>query len=128
MSLLEMFCAIDDFWLEYQPYWYQELLTAGVKQRQRRRQLVESEIMTILVYFHQLRFRDFKTYYTRYVQRHLQDEFPNLVSYPRFIQLIPAVIVPLCAYLQRCYGQCTGISFIDSTPIRVCHNRRIRSH
>ena len=61
MSLLEMFCAIDDFWLEYQPYWYQELLTAGVKQRQRRRQLVESEIMTILVYFHQLRFRDFKT-------------------------------------------------------------------
>ena len=29
---------------------------------------------------------------------------------------------------MNCYGRCTGISFIDSTPIAVCHNRRISSH
>src|SRR5207249_4772829 len=26
------------------------------------------------------------------------------------------------------FGQCSGISFIDSTKISVCHNRRIWSH
>jgi hypothetical protein len=128
MSLLELFCDIDDFWQEFEPQWYQELLTTGLKQRQRRGRLYESEIMTILVYFHQLRFRDFKTYYTRYVQQHLRGEFPKLVSYNRFVQLIPSVIVPLCAYLHRCYGKCTGLAFIDATPLRVCHNRRIDQH
>jgi Transposase DDE domain len=41
---------------------------------------------------------------------------------------MPRVLVPLCAYLVSCYGQCTGVSFIDSTPIAVCHNRRILTH
>ena len=59
---------------------------------------------------------------------HLASEFPQLVSYGRFVQLTPGVLVPLCAYLVSRYGQCTSISFIDSTPIAVCHNRRIRSH
>lgn len=39
-----------------------------------------------------------------------------------------SVLVPLCAYLVSCYGQCTGVSFIDSTPLAVCHRRRISSH
>ena len=46
-------------------------------------QLSLSEVMTILVYFHQVRFRDFKTYYTHYVDGHLRGEFPQLVSYNR---------------------------------------------
>ena len=25
-----------------------------------------------------------------------------------------------------CWGKCTGITFMDSTPIRVCHNKRIK--
>jgi len=25
-------------------------------------------------------------------------------------------------------GECTGISFVDSTPLRVCRNQRIRIH
>ena len=84
--------------------------------------------MTILIYFHQMRYRDFKTYYTQFVQVYLRSEFPCLVSYSRFVELTPAVLVPLCAYLQSCYGPCTGISFIDSTPVTVCHNRRIGQH
>jgi len=62
------------------------------------------------------------------VQVHLTDEFPHLVSYNRFVELIPSVLIPLCAYLRSCYGECTGISFIDSTPLAVCHNRRIGRH
>lgn len=84
--------------------------------------------MTLLIYFHQMRDRDFKTYYTQYVQVHLRVEFPRLVSYSRFVERIPSVLVPLCAYLRHCYGSCTGISFIDSTPIAVCHNHRIGQH
>jgi hypothetical protein len=85
-------------------------------------------MMTIMVYFHQMRYRDFKTYYTQFVQVYLCSEFPKLVSYNRFVELMPSVLVPLCAYLQSCYGSCTGINFIDSTPVAVCHNRRIGQH
>lgn len=84
--------------------------------------------MTILIYFHMSRYRDFKTYYTQYVQRHLRREFPKLVSYTRFVELMPMALWPLCLYLKSRLGPVTGISFIDSTPLPVCHNRRINRH
>lgn len=128
MSLLELFCHVDDFWKAFAPKWEQELLHSGLKQRRRAGQLCASEIMTILIFFHQMRYRDFKTYYTQFVQVYLRSEFPNLVSYTCFVEHIPSVLVPLCAYLQSCYGACSGVSFIDSTPVMVCHNRRIPRH
>jgi hypothetical protein len=54
--------------------------------------------------------------------------FLNRSGYTRFIALIPRMIVPLLAYLQSRYGACTGISFIDSTALRVCHPKRISGH
>lgn len=128
MSLLELYCDVDDFWQLFGQEWEQMLLADGLKQRQRAGKLCPSEIMTILIYFHQMRYRDFKTYYTQFVQVYLRGEFPGLVSYNRFVELIPSVLVPLCAYLRSCYGDCAGISFIDSTPLAVCHNRRIMRH
>jgi hypothetical protein len=128
MSVLELFCHVDDFWQMFAPEWERELLETGVQRRRRKGQLCGSEIMTILIYFHQMRYRDFKSYYTHHVQVYLGGEFPALVSYNRFVELIPSVLVPLCAYLRYCYGSCTGISFIDSTPLAVCHNRRIGQH
>jgi hypothetical protein len=128
MSLLELFCHVDDFWLSFMPQWEAEQLQSGEKHRRRAGQMCGSEIMTILIYFHSFRQRDFKTYYTQFVQVHLREEFPNLVSYQRFVELTPAVLIPLCAYLHHCYGQCSGVSFIDSTPLAVCHNRRITRH
>lgn len=126
-SLLELFCHVDDFWQAFEPYWRNQQLSDG-KQRERAGELHPSEIMTILIHFHQARYRDFKTYYTRFVEPFLQREFPNLVSYSRFVQLIPAFVVPLSTYLHHCFGRCTGISFIDSTALAVCDNRRIRQH
>jgi transposase len=41
---------------------------------------------------------------------------------------MPGALVPLCGYLQTRKGRCSGISFIDSTSLKVCHNRRIHSH
>ena len=84
--------------------------------------------MTIMIHFHQSGYRDFKSYYTHHVQPHLRDAFPELVSYSRFVTLLPRVVLLLWAYAQARCGRCTGIAFVDSTPLRVCHNRRISRH
>jgi len=128
MSRLELFCSVDDFWQHFAPNWHQDLLTSGQRQRLRPTQLAPSEIMTILILFHQSHYRTFKAYYTEYVQRHLRSEFPALVSYHRFVELMPTVLVPLVAYLHTQLGRCTGISFIDSTSLAVCYNARIHQH
>lgn len=128
MSLLELFCRVDDFWQVFRPIWHEHQLKEGQRQRIRSPRLCESEIMTILIHFHQSDYRNFKAYYTKHVQKHLRSEFPNLVSYERFVALTPRVGIPMYVYLRLCLGQCTGISFVDSTPLRVCHNRRIRNH
>jgi hypothetical protein len=128
MSLLELFCAVDDFWKEFEPIWRQQQLTSGERQRQRAGQLYESEMMTIVIHFHQARYRDFKTYYTHYVQVYLRSEFPQLISYERFIQRLPSILQVLCVFLQTRLGSCTGIGFIDSTALSVCRNQRIRKH
>jgi hypothetical protein len=128
MSLLELFCHVDDFCQAYVPSWEQQQLQSGQRQRRRQGQLWLSEIMTLVIHFHQVRFRDFKTYYLGYVRQHLARDFPHLVSYNRFVELMAAALVPLSAYLQSCYGTCTGIAFIDSTPLAVCDNRRIGQH
>lgn len=84
--------------------------------------------MTILIAFHQSCYRNFKTYYQQKVQTQWSAEFPALVSYNRFIEWIPSTLIPLCAYLRSCFGSCSGISFLDSTSLKVCHNRRIQQH
>jgi transposase len=84
--------------------------------------------MTILIHFHQSHYRDFKAFDTGHVLAHLHSEFPGLVSYNRFVQLIPSVLAPLAVYLDTCQGQWNGLSFVDSTKLIVCHNRRIKQH
>jgi hypothetical protein len=84
--------------------------------------------MTILVGFHQQHYRNFKHYYLDHVCVYWQAAFPGLVSYQRFVEWMPSALLPLCAYLKHCFGRCSGISFIDSTSLKVCHNRRICQH
>ncbi|RKU18757.1 IS982 family transposase [Candidatus Poribacteria bacterium] len=84
--------------------------------------------MMILVYFHESKYRTFKDYYLKEVCMRLRWAFPNIVSYSRFLELIPETLPLLWAYLQTRFGECRGISFIDSTAIKVCDNRRIPSH
>jgi len=100
MSLLELFCAVDDFLLSFEPHWKASRLREGL-QRVRAGQLCPSEVMTILIHFHQSHYRTFKAYYTEQVQVHLTSEFPHLVRYQRFIALIPGVLVPMLAYAAR---------------------------
>jgi hypothetical protein len=128
MSILDLFCSVDEFWVRFAPQWQAERLASGHRQRRRATQLHPSEIMTLLIWFHQSHYRTFKAYYTEHVQVHLRGEFPHLVSYARFVALLPSVLGPLAVYLHTQVGASTGISFVDSTSLAVCHNARIRQH
>jgi transposase len=128
-SLVDLFVHVDDFCQAFLPPFETHLLQSGVIQRRRDRSLSTSEVMTILIHFHQSHYRNFKAYYCEYVLAYLRNEFPGLVSYTRFVDYMPSALLPLCAYLRyACFGDCTGISFIDSTSVDVCLNQRIASH
>jgi hypothetical protein len=128
MDILPVFCDIDDFCLFFEPIWRKRLMADVPRQRRRATTLSLSEVMTIIVLFHSSGYRNFKTFYTQHVLKHMAGAFPRLVSYNRFVELMPSALVPLCGYLQTRKGACSGISFIDSTSLKVCHNRRIHSH
>lgn len=100
MIILELFCAVDDFCQVFtQSSVNRQPGQPGAK-RGPKSALVLSEIMTIIIHFHQSRYRDFKAYYTQHVRVHLRSEFPTLVSYPRFVELMPTALLPLCVYLN----------------------------
>jgi len=45
------------------------------------------------------------------------------------VEFIPSSLLPLCSYFQQtCLGDCTDVSFIDSTSLDVCLYQRIASH
>jgi transposase len=127
-SILALFCGVDDFWQEFAPRWHQVQIQNGSRHRRRASAMHPSEMMTILILFHQSGYRTFKDFYHYYVGVQLRSEFPTLVSYPCFVRWMPHLLVPLCAYLHTVQGQCTGLSFIDSTKLIVCRNPRIPQH
>lgn len=128
MNILPVFCDIDDFCLIFEPLWHRRLLQSGAARRHKPNALALSEVMTILVLFHASGYRDLKTFYTSYVQKHLRWAFPRLVSYNRFVELQREALVPLWCYLHTRFGSCTGIGFVDATTLAVCHNLRIPQH
>jgi transposase len=128
MDIVTIFCDIDDFCHSLFAREQPQLPAHSGPKKRRASSLSLSEVMTILVWFHASHYRTFKHYYLDSVLPSKRAEFPGLPSYTRFVELIPWTLLPLCAYLQTRKGQTTGIQFIDSLPIRVCHNRRIGSH
>ena len=100
----------------------------GLKHRHRPRRLCLSEIMTIVIAFHQSYYRNFKAFYLHKSWDSGIKPLPALVSYQRFVEWMPSTLMPLSIYLHTCFGECTGVSVMDSTKIQVCHNRRIKRH
>mgnify|MGYP000856709512 FL=1 len=127
-KLLELFCDVDDFCSVFIPLWQQQLITDGERKRQRAGRMNASEIMTIIIAFHMSHHRDFKNFYIGFLQRFYREDFPQLLSYTRFLEMMPSVLVPLSVYFTQLKAQPTGIEFIDSTSIKVCHNLRIPRH
>lgn len=128
MDILPVFCEIDDFCQVFEPRFNQMLLTDSKRQRNKPGAMALSEVMTILVLFHLSGYRNLKTFYTGFVSRYLSQEFPHLSSYNRFVERQRDAMVPLWCYLHLKRGSCTGISFVDATTLKVCHNLRIPRH
>jgi hypothetical protein len=126
--MVALFCDLDDFYQAFAPAWQQRLLPAPGRHRRRACRLSASEIMTLVIAFHDSDYRTFKHFYRKEVCRYRRAEFPDLVSYQRLMECLPAVLVPLSAYLQTRLGRTSGIAFIDRLALPVCHNRRIDSH
>ena len=130
MNIITLFCEIDDFFLAYEKWVSTQCLpeTPPLETRGRPRELHPSEVMTLLIAFHQSNYRTLKHFYLKHVCVYWGDEFPHLVSYSRFVQLQSEVLTLLVSYLSTTLGDCSGVSFVDSTRLRVCDNRRISSH
>ena len=119
MSILNLFCHVDDF-CQWLATWENAKLLGVARKRGPAPRLSLSEVMTILIHFHQSHYRDFKAFYTQHVCKHMRSEFPALVSYTRFVELMPSALAAMCLYLRVRFGQATGVAFIDSTPLSVC--------
>ena len=129
-NLIEIFCILDEFCKYFTPELKKHMVdTSGKRRRNRPCRLSDSEVMTILVLFHTMHFRDLKSFYLGYVCQHMKKEFPHTVSYNRFVERQAQVALHLLLFLQTCaLGKCTGISIIDSTPLVSCHIKRMHMH
>lgn len=130
-KITEIFYLIDEFCKEFDSVKQGHILPeeSSKKRRNRKFKMSDSEVITIVTLFHLKGYRCLKHFYVQYVQQHMQSDFPETVSYNRFVELQQKALMPMVVFLQICcLGKCTGISFIDSTPIRVCHIRREFQH
>jgi len=111
----EIFCVVDDFCKEFklEDHYHQKQIDNGIRRRNRSGKMHLSEMLTI---------------YYGAILGSLQSAFPTAISYTRFVTLIPRLLLPLCLFLKNLYVSSDGIAYIDSTPIAVCHPKRISRH
>lgn len=131
-KVIEIFCTVDDFCKEFDSE-IKKLklvqLPEDKKHRSRSLSMSDSEIITVLIGFHLGSHRTFKHYYQQVVQEYWADLFPKTLSYNRFVEIQHRYFIIMALFLkQKCLGQCTGISFMDSTTMKVCKNQRIHNH
>lgn len=125
--ITELFCTLDDFCKKFNAE-LEKSLISDQKTRQRKSKLSLSEAMTIIILFHKSGFRFFKYFYCHMVCPFWKSAFPQLVSYNRFVEIMPSCLQALTTFFDQIKGQDTGISIIDSTKLTVCHNLRIQKH
>jgi hypothetical protein len=101
----------------------------GKRHGKRRFTMSDSEVMTVMILFRPKQFRNPKALYTQYIQVHCREDFPQTVGYNRFVELRQKTVVKRALLLQLCcLGRCSGISYMDSTPLRVYHMKRKHGH
>lgn len=126
-KITEIFCVIDEFNKNFDKEISNHVLisSSGKRRRNRKSIMSESEIMTILVLFHFSHCRDLKHFYLQEICLHLHQDFPHVVSYNRFVELESRVFFKFIFFLKLyALGHCSGITYVDSTMIPVCHNIR----
>ena len=125
MLLTTIFYHVDNFCNEIEKH---AALESGTNKGGRPRSMHLSEILTIHIFFQHSKIKTFKDYYAIYIKGFYKAAFTHVVSYNRFVELIEENIAYTALFALTLNGTATGISFIDSTTIRVCHNKRIHAH
>jgi Transposase DDE domain len=126
LKLIELFIVCDDFCKALTQWQLQE----GRLVKTRSSELSDSEMLTIVIFYHYSGSKCFRYYYQDWVQAQLSSYFPTLISYERFVARMPRLLPGLflllkwlCAQSQR-----TGYYIIDSKPLAVCDNHRISTN
>ena len=122
-----LFVFVDDFCKSFEPWYKKQLIAEKQRKRTRSGQLSLSEVLTILLAYHESGMACFKFFYVNLL-RDGRNLFPHLVTYERFVTLIKRAFPALMALLKSLQGEITEYLFIDSTPMPVCHNMRIHRH
>jgi hypothetical protein len=122
-KITEIFCQVDTFCFHFHNALAPHILGNLPKKKQK---LSVSEVITLMILFHHSGYRTMKGFYKNYVKVHMRHLFPKTVSYNRYVELMASANLPLAMFVKTCcMGASTGISFMDSTPLRVCKNKRI---
>ena len=121
-NLVEFFYIIYEFCKEFEKAMEGHLLAMENSKKTRKRAFImsDSEVITIMIMFHQSHFRDIKAFYINHIQGHCQRDFPHTVSYNRFVELQQRELLPMTVFLPMCcLGKCRGISFTGHVLIQL---------
>ena len=88
-KIIEVFYLVDEFCQAFTKSFDAHLIGNKPKKTPK---MSDSEVITILTLFHLGNFRNLKHFYLFYVQQHLIEDFPNTVSYNRFVELAHRVV------------------------------------
>ena len=98
--LTDIFCQIDDFCNSFDKAYSNYFLTCDDAKRKKPCRISLSEIMTIMVLFHRSEHRTFKYFYLLIIRGSMKNDFPNAVSYERFVQLMEYALMPIFVFLS----------------------------
>ncbi|SPR13809.1 transposase [Orientia tsutsugamushi] len=124
--IITVYYLIGNFCKIYQE-WERKRLIPSSNQRNRDGKFSLAELLTITIYFYLSPCKDFKNYYLYYLSHKYKGYF-RLPSYSMIIQLWPRMLLPLAVLMHYLKGEETGIYYIDSTKLAICHNKRISSN
>lgn len=131
-KITEIFCLADDFCKLYERMLKKYSIEAPKSSKRkyhRDGKMNVAEIIVIMIMFHSSNNRCLKHFYIDCICKRYRHLFPKTVSYTRFVELQKIAAIPLAIFIKKVLlGKCTGISFVDSTPLRVCRNQRIHMH
>jgi hypothetical protein len=123
-----LYYYLDEFCKLYKEFEKIKLLPKNENSRNREGTMNIAELLTIVIYYHLGPCKNFKVYYLYYLPQHHKGCFKKLISYNRMVQLMPRLLVPLSIIMNFLKGEETGLYYVDSTKLQICHNKRNSSN
>src|SRR3954466_1876954 len=127
VDITALSCCLDDFCNVFAD-WEAHRLLPSEQTGQRSGQLSRAEMLFIVVLFHLSPDKNFKVFYLYGIGGQYRTCFDELPRHDRLVSLMPRLFVPLMVPRHGLGGEPTGVSFVASTKLAVCHNRRIHRH